>query len=389
MRRGLLSWRFCWGGDCGTASKGFLAVRYGDATLAFLKTHGRRSYRDLALVLAFYVVTHFVFRGTSPNRALSIDGGPAATSGTQECAATELACTKPRKRNYRSVSRDGGVSWPVTLRLDRITILGNDVVRAGVVRREAQVADGDPIAVLGRLHAGERETGVGEEAPGGCGALRGVERGGILRLVMRDGAIGIELARLARARFLLRRSCCRWLSRRANGRARSRWETRLRSAAASVIFARIQQGPLRGYGVRRRRRRKRIARAARSAAPWPRAVLLRSPISSPTSRKSSGSTIPSSRITRIHRSRLVRRSAVNQSSRNGHRSRTPMPLVRSSRTCAAMPTAQTANAGQNRQRGGRRGANFLSGGRDRATEDSRDCAAARTAEPARECRTVR
>lgn len=47
-------------------AEGILAVRYGDATLSFLKTHGAAFVLGIiALVLVFYVVTHFVFHGSS------------------------------------------------------------------------------------------------------------------------------------------------------------------------------------------------------------------------------------------------------------------------------------------------------------------------------------
>jgi membrane protein YqaA with SNARE-associated domain len=47
-------------------AEGILAVRYGDATLNFLKTHGVAFVLGtLGLVLVFYVVTHFVFRHSS------------------------------------------------------------------------------------------------------------------------------------------------------------------------------------------------------------------------------------------------------------------------------------------------------------------------------------
>ncbi|MGC2064842.1 MAG: hypothetical protein WA641_01290, partial [Candidatus Acidiferrales bacterium] len=46
--------------------EGFLAVRYGEATLTFLKSHGAAFVLGIiVVVLVFYVVTHFVFHGTS------------------------------------------------------------------------------------------------------------------------------------------------------------------------------------------------------------------------------------------------------------------------------------------------------------------------------------
>jgi len=47
-------------------AEGILAVRYGDATLGFLKTHGAAFVLGvIGLVLVLYVVTHFVFHGSS------------------------------------------------------------------------------------------------------------------------------------------------------------------------------------------------------------------------------------------------------------------------------------------------------------------------------------
>src|SRR6202008_2005405 len=47
-------------------AEGILAVRYGDATLGFLKTHGAAFVVGvIVLVLALYAVTHFVFHGSS------------------------------------------------------------------------------------------------------------------------------------------------------------------------------------------------------------------------------------------------------------------------------------------------------------------------------------
>ena len=46
--------------------EGFLAVRYGVATLTFMKSHGAAFVLGIiALVVVFYIVTHFVFRGSS------------------------------------------------------------------------------------------------------------------------------------------------------------------------------------------------------------------------------------------------------------------------------------------------------------------------------------
>lgn len=46
--------------------EGILAVRYGDATLAFLRIHGGAFVLSvLGIVLVLYLVIHFVFRGSS------------------------------------------------------------------------------------------------------------------------------------------------------------------------------------------------------------------------------------------------------------------------------------------------------------------------------------
>ncbi|MFZ0085141.1 MAG: VTT domain-containing protein, partial [Candidatus Acidiferrales bacterium] len=46
--------------------EGILAVRYGVATLNFMKTHGAAFVLGIvALILVFYVITHFAFRGSS------------------------------------------------------------------------------------------------------------------------------------------------------------------------------------------------------------------------------------------------------------------------------------------------------------------------------------
>jgi uncharacterized membrane protein YdjX (TVP38/TMEM64 family) len=47
--------------------EGFLAVRYGDAALGYLKSHGGTfAIAVLVLMLLLYVLTHFVFHSSSP-----------------------------------------------------------------------------------------------------------------------------------------------------------------------------------------------------------------------------------------------------------------------------------------------------------------------------------
>ncbi len=115
-----------------------------------------------------------------------------------------------------------------------------------------------------------------------------------------------------------------------------------------------------------------------------------SPTSSFTSLKSKGNKSPATSRSKIQRSKLVTRSHADQCVLNGHNSCTPIPLARSSSRCPAAPMAQTASAPRKASGGNDFSVTAARRGYFRSSAQNMPASAqAISAEPARECSTVR